>query len=330
MKKLILIFTFISGVIASSNSLAQKDSTHIGFILANLYSERWHKDMSYFKEKANELGAKVTFIDCFDSEEEQANAARKLVQLDVDCIVFVPIAISDKSVVAIARQAAIPVISYDRFVNSEDLDLYISFDSEHVGEMMAKQVTERLPAGNILFVGGPSSDFNSALVRKGVFSVLKREREKYEIKKVNTSDWSELSAFMTVQKYLEETKFKPDAIICSSDLLTTGVMYVLEEMGLMGDVLLTGQDGNLNICRQIIKGNVLMTVYKSNRKLAYTAAEAAVDIAKEGSLNKVDAGNYFMKVPAILKSTTVLNKENIDQMMSMLNIYSKEELYGAE
>ena len=166
MKKILLITLFMIKVVLPNNLFAQQDSTHIGFILANLYSERSHKDMAFFKEKANDLGGKVTFIDCFDRQEEQLKAVQTLIDLNVDCIVYVPISSEDSVVVNNAKEANIPVIAYDRLVYGSKLDLYVTFDSEQVGEEMASQVLNKLPSGNILFVGGPVTDFNSSRVRK--------------------------------------------------------------------------------------------------------------------------------------------------------------------
>ncbi len=327
MKKILLLILLLVTCINTAKLYAQKDSTHIGFILANLYSERWHKDMNYFKEKVNTLGGKVTFIDCFDNSEEQLKAAHKLIDLNVDCIVFVPINITDTAIVNASQKAKIPIICYDRFVNSQDIDLYVTFDSEGVGRKMARNVADSISEGNILFVSGPTSDFNSSLIRKGVYGELKNYKKKYNIKKVDVNDWSEISAFMTVQDYLSENLFEPDAIICSSDILASGIIYLLEEKGLLGKVLVTGQDGNLNICQQIIKGNVLMTVYKSNKILAYAAASVAMKLAKDVDMSGEYSDNFFMNIPSIKMETTVINKDNIDEIMSLLQIYSKEELY---
>ena len=37
-----------------------------------------------------------------------------------------------------AKEAGIRVVSYDRLIDDADVDLYISFDNEMVGEMMAR------------------------------------------------------------------------------------------------------------------------------------------------------------------------------------------------
>ncbi|MCW3807035.1 substrate-binding domain-containing protein [Plebeiibacterium marinum] len=305
---------------------AQRDSVHVGFILADLYSERWHHDMDYFESRMEEHGAKVTFIDCFDRAEKQTEAAKKLIQDQVDCIVIVPIDVNDTSVVSLSKVAGIPVVTYDRFMFDPDVKLCVSFNSVRVGEMMAEQVVSKLKGGRILYLGGPSTDYNSALVRRGVFSVL-RNNKQYSTKSIRTEDWSELSAFIKVQSFLSQNNYVPDAIICASDDLTKGALLAVEEAGALGKILLTGQDGNLDICRNILKGNVLMSVYKSNKILANAAADAVVKIIREQDIDlNEDANTHFFKIPAIFEEPELLMKENLEEILVSRGVYTEEQL----
>ena len=47
-----------------------------------------------------------------------------------------------------AKKAGIKVLSYDRLILNADIDAYISFDNEKVGEMQAEGVTKLQPKGN--------------------------------------------------------------------------------------------------------------------------------------------------------------------------------------
>ena len=52
------------------------------------------------------------------------------------------------NVVAEARKAGIKVVSYDRLILDADVDAYISFDNEKVGELQAQGVYDAKPKGN--------------------------------------------------------------------------------------------------------------------------------------------------------------------------------------
>lgn len=308
----------------------QSDSLHVGFILANLYHERWWNDKENFKQKFNELGGRVTFIDCFDMAKNQFEAAEKLIDMRVDCIVIIPVdATSSKSIVDMAHASNIPVIAYDRLILGADVDLYATVSSTEVGEMMANSIVDNLDKGTILYLGGPSDDFNSTLVRKGVFNVLDQVKDQYEIYSIQATSWNELVAYMVLQDFVLNKGVMPDAVICAADMLTYGALDVIRENNKLGKVLLTGQDAELEVCRQIIKGNVLMTVYKSNVDLANAAAVAAWHLIKKEKFD-VDGviDNKYKDVSSVLISPVLINKDNVDKVMvEEVGVYKKEELY---
>lgn len=329
MKTIILLVLLLLLPFQLQRTFSQTDSVHVGFALANLYNERWWKDRDYFKEKFNELGGKVSFIDCYDMEDNQVEAVRKFVELKVDCIVIVAInAKSAKLAVEIANAANIPVIAYDRLILDADLDLYTTVNSVTVGKMMAEQVIGKLPEGKILYVGGPSDDFNSKLVLNGVFSVLDQHKDKYLIKSVQANTWNELDAYMVIHDFVSNEGYVPNAIICAADALTYGAIDILKEQGEYGKVLLTGQDAELDICRQVIKGNVLMTVYKSNKSLAFASAEAAMKLIKNENIDVNEHINNGKKdVPSVTLPPVLITKETIDKELIESGIYKKEALY---
>lgn len=56
--------------------------------------------------------------------------------------------------VTMAHEAGIPVIAYDRIIRDSDLDLYVSFDNERVGELQAKFLVDHLPTAGKGRIGG--------------------------------------------------------------------------------------------------------------------------------------------------------------------------------
>ena len=80
-------------------------------------------------------------------------------------------ALSD--VVAQAKERGIRVVAYDRMLENANVDLYLSFDSEKVGEIYGDAITRKFPKGaQILEVLGSSEDYNVKLMEKGLASKL--------------------------------------------------------------------------------------------------------------------------------------------------------------
>ena len=76
------------------------------------------------------------------------------------------------------------MISYDRLIKNSDVDLYVSFDNERVGEMQATAITELVPKGNYVLIEGADTDNNAHLFKKGQMNVLQPLIDSGDIKVV--------------------------------------------------------------------------------------------------------------------------------------------------
>ena len=57
-----------------------------------------------------------------------------------------------------AHAAGIKVISYDRLILHTDVDLYLSFDNYHIGELQGQYLVTSAPRGNYACFGGAPTD----------------------------------------------------------------------------------------------------------------------------------------------------------------------------
>ncbi len=308
----------------------QTDSMKVGFILANLFVERWQKDKIYFEERMHELGANVVFKDCYDQPENQLAAAVELVEQKVDAMVIIAVdAVAAAPIVTICKEAHIPLLAYDRLILDAPLEYYITFNSIQAGELMAAAVVDRLPKGKILYLGGPPDDHNSVLIRQGVFNVLDKQKRHYEVTSTQVISWTELDAYLTINDVLANDKAIPDAIICAADVLTRGALAVMDEQNTLGKVLLTGQDAELDICRSITRDEVLVTIYKPGKELAYRAAEVVVSIVKSTYTPPEETlFNGMVKVPAILLQPSPVTQESLGSTVISDGYYSVDQVYS--
>ena len=84
------------------------------------------------------------------------------------------------NVVKEAKQEGIKVLAYDRMINNADIDYYISFDNEKVGELQAKSPVDKVPQGNYFLMGGSPVDNNAKLFREGQMKVLAVYRQRQD------------------------------------------------------------------------------------------------------------------------------------------------------
>lgn len=200
---------------------ASKDKPEIGFCIDDLRVERWSRDRDYFVAAATKLGAKVSVQSADASEARQISQIENLISRGVDVIVIVPF--NSKTlgnVVAEARKAGIKVVSYDRLILDADVDAYISFDNEKVGELQAQGVFDAKPKGNYFLLGGAPTDNNAKMLREGQLKVLKPAIDRGDIKVVGQQwvpEWSASTALRIVEDALTANNNKIDAIVASND-----------------------------------------------------------------------------------------------------------------
>jgi len=332
MKKLLLI-TLTVGFLSTLTFGQEKQLVpKIGLLMANYIDVRWYKDQQFFEEKVKDLGAVLMMRDASNDPNNQLKQAIELIDSGVQVLVVIPVdSKAAGAIVPVAHKKGVKVISYDRLILDSDIDYYISFNSVLVGECMAKYVTEIKPNGRYIFINGPKTDNNSLLINKGVMNVLQPYINKGEIDLVFNKflyEWIELDAYLTIEEYFNYTK-EIDAIITGADILARGVLMSLDKWGLSGEVLLTGQNGDLQAIYDILDGRQTMTMYKSLKTLGQKSAEIAVKVAKNEEIEWSEKiYNGKKEVPSILFDPVLVDKNNIRETVIADGHLTEEQVYN--
>lgn len=332
MKRTILLFLTFLLVVSSVSAKENQQAPKLGFLVANYINVRWYKDKDFFEKKVKELGGIPMIRDASNDPENQLSQARELLEEGVKVLVVIPVDTkSAGAIVSLAHSYDVPVIAYDRLIMDCDLDYYISYNSVMVGKYMAEYITRLKPEGKYIFLNGPESDHNSALINEGVMSVLQPSIDEGKIDLVfskNLSEWIELDAYLNLEEYFEDTR-EVDAIITGADILARGVLMALDEWKLSGSVLLTGQNGDLQAIKDILDGRQTMTIYKSLRQLGETSAEVAYKLAQGKEANEWpnEVYNGKMQVPSILFDPVVVDKTNIRETVIKDGHLTEEQVF---
>ena len=332
-----LLLMAVLGVLAGCGSQEEKqeeprqeeeeDRIRIGLSFDTFVLERWQRDRDAFVARASELGAEVNVQNANGDVEEQIAQIEYLIEKDVDVIAVIAVdsrGLSD--VVAKAKREGIRVIAYDRLLTDAGVDLYISFDNERIGQMMAECIAANTPTGGKVFMMcGSPEDNNVSLVEKGFYSVM----DKTDLEIVGTAyadNWLGEMGYAAVSGFLDEGG-ELDAVMCGNDDIASQVIRALSERRLAGEVCVVGQDADLSGCQRIVEGTQTMTVYKSIETLAMRAAESAVALAEEGSVKT--AGTYFdgtYEVPYIGLEPIAVTESNM-QVIIDDGYHLEEDIY---
>lgn len=333
----VLVFTMAA---CSSNNNNNKSSSKgdskgdivIGFSMATLQEERWQKDRDFFVAAAEKLGATVNVQAANNDDAKQIQQAESLISQGVDVLVVVPNnAEATAAIVEKAHAADIKVIAYDRLIKNSDLDLYVSFDNERVGEMQATAITKLVPKGKYVYIGGADTDNNAHLFKKGAFNILQPLIDSGDIEVVYdqfTKEWNPANALANMENALTANSNMIDAVVAANDGTAGGVIQALASQGLAGKIPVSGQDAELAAAQRIVEGTQSMTVYKPIKNLAEKVAEISVQIAK-GEDIKTDKviNNGKIDVPSILLDPTAVDKSNIDATLIADGFHTKEDVY---
>jgi D-xylose transport system substrate-binding protein len=295
-------------------------------------NNRWQKDKSLFVEQIQALGYEVLVRDANLDVELQKKQAKELVDLGVKTLVVVAVNSKEcKDIVEYAHEHGVKVIAYDRMILNCNLDYFVGFDSIKIGEEQARYLTKVYPLGHYLILGGDKHDQNASLMRMGQYNILQPFIDRGDIKivaDVNTKDWKAENAFEIVDNILLGGA-RVNAVIAANDKLSTGAIKAIKKHKLKHDIIVSGQDADLNACRRIVKGEQTMSIYKPIQNIAYTSALIADKITRGEKLQSFTTLNNGKKlVPStIIDGVFVLTKSNMDMTVVFDKFHSREDIY---
>jgi D-xylose transport system substrate-binding protein len=304
----------------------------VGLLLDDIH-ERWERDRALFVEVAEDMGA-TTLVEAAEGDpERQRQQAERMLDEGVQVLVIVANDTEGAAeIVKMAKTRDVRVISYDRLIRNADVDLFLGFDVVRIGQLQAQHMVQRAAKGNYLLIGGSPTDGNAKLLREGQMKVLQPLVKDGGIRIVGdgwAEGWRADEAARLTEEALKRTRNNVTAIIASNDVTAGGAIGVLEQRGLAGKVLVSGQDAELEAVRRIVAGTQTMTVYKSLRTLTRLAARSAVLMARGEPVDHSSLiDNGFKEVPALVFDPIAVDKGNIDGVLIADGFHTRDEVYG--
>jgi D-xylose transport system substrate-binding protein len=317
MKVKLLFILCLLALGAACSGPSKEKKIRIGIAMDTLKEERWQRDKDAFEAQCKKLDVDCQITVADNKADKQANDVDNLLTKGIDVLVIAPHdATQAASMVDKAKAQGVPVISYDRLINSDKIDVYISHQIPIVGRKIAEYALQHVPKGNYVMVYGASTDNNAVIIKREQLAVLQPALDRKDITIVAqdfTPDWKPELALNFAENALTQNKDNIRAFVVSNDGMAGGVISALEKRGLAGKVLVTGQDAGLQALQNIATGTQTMTIYKPIVPLANAAVDAAIKLAKKEKLETTAFMNDSInkEIPAILLEVKVVDKANL-------------------
>lgn len=319
-----------------------KGST-VGIAMPTKSSERWIADGANVEKNLKAAGYKTKLAYGEDDPDTQVSQIENMITQGVSALIIA--AIDNKSldnVLQQAKDAKIPVISYDRLIlNSPNVDYYASFDNEKVGELQGTQIVEKLGLKdgskkgpfNVELFAGSNDDNNTQYFFNGAMKVLQPYIDKKQL--VVKSGQTKLTQVTTLrwdggtaQKRMEELltaahrKGKVDAVLSPYDGISIGILSALksDDYGSKSKPMpvVTGQDAEVASLKSIKAGEQTATVFKDTRELAKVAANMVDSVLNDKKPEINDTKSYdngSKVVPAYLLTPVSVDKTNYQKVV---------------
>ena len=302
--------------------------------MATVKEERWQRDHDAFEAHCKQMNVECLVPVADNKADKQANDVENLLTQGIDVLVIAPQdATQAATLVEKAKAKGVPVISYDRLINSDKIDLYISHQVPVIGKKIAEYALKNAPEGNYVMVYGSSTDNNAVIMKKEQLAVLQPALDSGKIKIVADqfiTDWNPDEALKMAENNLTQYNDNIKAFVVSNDGMAGGVVSALEKRGLAGKILVTGQDAQKDALQRIAEGKQTMTVYKPIIPLANAAVEAAIKLAKKEPLADAKPftnDNIKKDIQAILLEVQVVDKNNLMDTVIKDGYASYDEVY---
>lgn len=263
-------------------------AAQIGLLLPDSVTARYESaDKPYFEAKIKELcpDCKVLYANADGDATKQQQQADSMLTQGVKVLVLDPFdGEAAAAIVASAKAQKVPVISYDRLINSADLNYYISFDNEKVGELQATALVQKLKDdgvapgdGGILMVNGSPTDNNASQFKAGAHKIIDASGYKV-LAEFDTPGWDPPKAQDWVAGQITQFGSQIKGIYAANDGTGGGAIASLKAAGVTPLPPVTGQDAELAGIQRILAGDQFMTVYKALKPEAERAAQLAIDL----------------------------------------------------
>ena len=337
-----------AGMIAPATVKAESKGL-IGVAMPTQDLQRWNQDGENMKKELEAKGYEVDLQFAGNDVATQVSQVQNMIANGDQLLVIASIeGDSLGTVLAEAKEAGIPVISYDRLImNTDAISYYATFDNYLVGKTQGEFLVDALDLENqdgpfnIEFVTGDPGDNNVNFFFGGAMDVLQPYIDEGKLvvpsgqmtkDEVATANWATETAQARFENilssyYADGTNL--DAVLASNDSTALGVANALAANYTGEYPIITGQDCDIANMPNIIDGKQAMSVFKDTRTLASKVVEMVDAIMQGGEAPVNDTETYDNGtgvIPSYLCEPVAVTADNYKELLVDTGYYTEDQL----
>jgi D-xylose transport system substrate-binding protein len=322
---ILIVLVFASLLVGALNVYAQDAVDVVVLLPDSASSARWEADDRRFLSTAfDTAGVSYSIVNAEGDRQTQITQAEQAITNGAKVILLVNLdSGSGAAIIALAREAGVAVIDYDRLtIEGDGADYYVSFDNEAVGRLQGQGIVKAvgdamIESPMVAILNGSPTDNNATLFANGYRSVIDPLFESGQwtlVAEQDVPDWDNQQALVIFEQMQTDN---PDinVAVAANDGLGNAVVTARQNAGL-DFIPVTGQDATVGGIQNVLAGRQSMTVYKAIRAEANAAAglaisiitnnQAAIDTMVNGTVdNGTNPVNSILLVPVSVTADNV-------------------------
>lgn len=287
------------------------------------------------EKKARELGMEVDArLNKTDTPKTQSEDCIEMIDNGIKVLILVPRdARKTDDILAYAREKNVKVLTYARAIMGKDMDFFVGYDTNKIGQNLGLHLSEKVYRGNIAILKGDANDFNVPLLHEGAMKYIRPLAEKGDVNIIlddHMEKWSAGEAKRKLTEAIRKNGNRIDAVFAQNDQLAGVAADVIRELGIKNHVVIVGMDAERDALKRIVNGTQDATVHMDLKEMASNAANEAYKMAtgKKTSVNSGFDNQSGHKISAYLVNGKIITKENLDKLIIEQGLFAREEIYG--
>ncbi|MFD5428999.1 substrate-binding domain-containing protein [Streptomyces sp. NPDC127084] len=324
------------GTPAAKSGRAPEGGFTVGALFPDTHTARWAtKDKPLIEQRVKALCPDCRVISAHASADvaTQQQQMESMIAKGAKVLILDPVdhkALS--SSISRARDAQVPVVSYDRLAEGP-ITAYSSYDSKEIGRIQAEQLLKAMgpkaDGGRIVMINGDPTDPNTGDLMDGALAVLKGKVD--VAKSYYTAGWIPENAYKNMSAAISELgPGNIDGVLSANDGLAGSSIAALKAAGVSPLPPVTGQDADLAAIRRVVNGEQYVTVYKSFEAEADAAARMAIALGRGEELDGIATDRVSNgtdeDIPAVLGPLAAVTADTVKDMVVEQGLYTVDQI----